>query len=161
MRVILLGLTGIVMFLAVPSFAQQSDSAAVARYKTLWQSNWDSALSFRDFQYDLKYADAKNLGFEKGVCRRDPSSVIKIGDLYYIWYTYFKGMRRPVGFEAADETHRAVTWDLCTIWYATSPDGIHWTEQGEAVPLGPKRAFDDRSVFTADILVADGKYYLF
>jgi hypothetical protein len=70
---------------------------------------------------------------------------------------HFKDMRKPVGFEAADETHRAMTWDRCTIGYATSPDEIHLTVQGEAVPLGPKGAFDDRSVFTADILVADGK----
>jgi glycosyl hydrolase family 43 len=133
----------------------------VSRYKTLWQSNWDTPLSYRDFQYELQYTEAKGLGFETGVGRRDPSGVIKIGGLYYVWYTYFKDMNPPVGFEKADETSRAVTWDLCTIWYATSPDGVNWTEKGEAVPLGPKGQFDDRSVFTPDILVAEGKYYLF
>ena len=30
--------------------AQEPASAAVQRYKKLWQSNWDNPLSFRDFQ---------------------------------------------------------------------------------------------------------------
>jgi len=160
-KAVLLAFAVISTFLPCSGYAQKQENAAVARYKNLWLSNRDSSLSFRDFQYELKYTEAEGLGFEKGICRRDPSSVIKVGNLYYIWYTYFKDLNKPVGFEAADETRRAVTWDLCTIRYATSPDGVHWTEQGEAVPLGPKGAFDDRSVFTADVLVADGKYYLF
>ena len=39
--------------------------------------------------------------------RRDPSDVIKVGDLFYVWYS--KGKISP-GYDA-------------TLWYATSPDG--------------------------------------
>ena len=141
--------------------AEEPQSAAVERFKKLSEFNRGNPLSLRDFQYELKYTEASGLGFEKGVCRHDPSSVVKIDDLYYVWYTHFEDMRPPLGFERADATSRAVTWDLCNIWYATSPDGVNSTEQGEAVPLGPKGEFDDRSVFTADILVAEDKYYLF
>jgi len=29
--------------------------------------------------------------YEKGIIRRDPSAVIKIGDTYYVWYTKGSG----------------------------------------------------------------------
>ncbi|MDF7806436.1 family 43 glycosylhydrolase [Pontiellaceae bacterium B12219] len=85
------------------------------------------------------------IGPDKVVSRRDPSDVIKVGDLYYVWYS-----RGPVktGYNA-------------TVWYATSPDGINWTEQGEAVAKGAAGAWDEASVFTPNILVAEGKYWLF
>lgn len=48
--------------------------------------------------------------------RRDPSDIIKVDELYYVWYS--KGPIKP-GYDA-------------TVWYATSPDGYEWTEQGQA-----------------------------
>ena len=51
------------------------------------------------------------IGKEQGVMRRDPSDIIKVDDLYYVWYS--KGPLRT-GYDA-------------TIWYATSPDGVNWT----------------------------------
>lgn len=85
------------------------------------------------------------IGPDESVSRRDPSDVIKVGDLYYVWYS-----RGPVktGYNA-------------TVWYATSPDGLNWTEKGEAVAKGPTGAWDEASVFTPNILVAEGKYWLF
>ncbi|MCM2375193.1 family 43 glycosylhydrolase [Aporhodopirellula aestuarii] len=85
------------------------------------------------------------IGPDKKVSRRDPSDVIKVGDLYYVWYS-----RGPVktGYDA-------------TVWYATSSDGVNWTEQGEAVAKGETGAWDEASVFTPNILVAEGKYWLF
>ncbi len=50
---------------------------------------------------------------------------------------------------------------MCSIYYATSTDGINWKEQGASVKPGPDGEFDDRSVFTPDILVYEGKYYLY
>ena len=92
-----------------------------------------------------KTSPAKNLGPEKGVMRRDPSDIIKVDNLYYVWYT--KGSKHS-GYDA-------------TIWYATSPDGHIWNEKGEALPRGPEGCWDEQSVFTPNILVADGKYWLF
>ncbi len=79
------------------------------------------------------------------VMRRDPSDVIRAGKRYYLWYT--KGAVAH-GYDA-------------TIWYATSPDGRTWSEQGEALARGGAGAWDEQSVFTPNILVAEGKYWLF
>ena len=50
--------------------------------------------------------------------RRDSSDVIKVGELYYVWYP--KGKISP-RYDAA-------------VWYATSKDGVNWTEKRQ--PLG-------------------------
>jgi len=91
------------------------------------------------------------IGREAGVCRRDPSDVIRVGDTYYVWYSKVaKGAPLyPSGYFA-------------TIWYATSKDeGRHWTEQGEAVGKGAPGTFESHGVFTPNILFHDGKYYLY
>ena len=91
------------------------------------------------------------IGHEPGVCRRDPSDVIKVGDTYYVWYSkVMRGQRLyPSGYAAS-------------VWYATSTDdGQSWAEQGEAVGKGPKGTFDSHGVFTPNILAHGGKYYLY
>jgi hypothetical protein len=93
----------------------------------------------------VRYSPAKGLGPEKGVMRRDPSDIIRIGSLYYVWYTK---SRVAHGYDA-------------TIWYATSPDGRTWTEKGEALPRGSRGSWDAQSVFTPNILKVRGRYYLF
>ncbi|MDF7799614.1 family 43 glycosylhydrolase [Pontiellaceae bacterium B1224] len=85
------------------------------------------------------------IGVENGVMRRDPSDVIKVGDLYYIWYS--KG-KLKTGYDA-------------TVWFASSPDGLNWTEQGMALAKGEPGSWDAGSVFTPNILVAEGRYWLF
>jgi hypothetical protein len=47
------------------------------------------------------------------------------------------------------------------VCYATSRDGCRWDEQGLAVGKGPQGAWDEHGVFTPNILVFDGKYYLY
>ncbi|MGD7654597.1 MAG: family 43 glycosylhydrolase [Verrucomicrobiales bacterium] len=94
----------------------------------------------------LAHSDLGGIGAEKGVMRRDPSDIIKVGDLYYVWYS--KGPKTS-GYDA-------------TVWYATSKDGREWTEKGMAVDKNPQAgAWDEASVFTPNILVAEGKYWLF
>ena len=86
------------------------------------------------------------IGEEDKVSRRDPSDVIKVDDLFYVWYS-----RGPVktGYNA-------------TVWYATSQDGVNWTEKAQAVGKSKVTgAWDEASVFTPNILVAEGKYWLF
>jgi len=89
--------------------------------------------------------ELSGIGAEHKVMRRDPSDVIKVGDLYYVWYS--KGPISP-GYDA-------------TVWYATSKDGVEWVEKGEAVAKGEAGSWEGASVFTPNILAADGKYYLF
>ncbi len=93
----------------------------------------------------VQRTNLSGIGEEAGVMRRDPSDVIKVGDLYYVWYS--KG---PIatGYDA-------------TVWYATSPDGFDWTEQGMALDKGSEGSWEGASVFTPNILVAEGKYWLF
>ena len=83
---------------------------------------------------------------EEGVTRRDPSPVIRVGDTFYAWYS------------RTTETAHGYT---ASVWYATSPDGRAWTEQGEALPKGPEGAFDEHAVFTPTILRAGDRFYLF
>jgi len=95
----------------------------------------------------MVYSEAQGIGQENGVMRRDPSDIIKVADLYYVWYS--KGPKSS-GYDA-------------TVWYATSLDGHTWTEKGMAVGKGEpgSGSWDEASVFTPNILVAKGKYYLF
>jgi beta-xylosidase len=84
---------------------------------------------------------------QTGFLRRDNSDIIKVGDLYYVWYSK---MRQFVPDQNL----------LSTVWYATSPDGQVWTEQGESIPLGDEGSWEDVATFTPGILVAENKYYL-
>lgn len=94
------------------------------------------------------YQAAKGIGKDSIYNRRDNSDVIKVGNTYYVWYTR---MNAPItsGYRG-------------TIWYATSGDeGYTWKEQGMALGLGKEGEFDSHSVFTPNIVVYKGKYYLY
>ncbi len=99
-----------------------------------------------------------DLAYEEGVIRRDPSALLKIDGMYYVWYT--KGEGETAGFGSEDSSKKVFPWDLTEVWYATSRDGWEWKEQGLAVGRGPDGAYDDRAVFTPEIFAHDGKYYL-
>ncbi|WP_411827524.1 family 43 glycosylhydrolase [Luteolibacter sp. AS25] len=94
---------------------------------------------------EISYTELENIGLQDGVMRRDPSDIIKVGDLFYLWYS--KGNIAP-GYDA-------------TVWYATSPDGMNWTEKGEVLGKGEAGTWEGASVFTPNILVAEGRYWLF
>ncbi|MCM2369113.1 family 43 glycosylhydrolase [Aporhodopirellula aestuarii] len=82
--------------------------------------------------------------------RRDPSAVIQVNGKYYVWYSY----------SLTHDTKKLAPWDLNDLYFATSTDGETWEEQGPAVTRGPESSFDHRSVFTTEIFVHDGVYYL-
>ncbi len=94
---------------------------------------------------NYRIREITGIGHEKGVARQDPSNVIKVGDLYYAWYT-----RRKTGVHPY----------ASTVYYATSKDGLAWTERGEAIGKGPKGAWDSFGVITPYVAVVEGKYYL-
>ena len=95
---------------------------------------------------------------EPGMVRRDPSAVIQVDDLYHVWYS--KSTGPSMGFGTGDLQAKTFPWDYCDIWHATSRDGHHWEEEGLAVSRGEAGDYDDRSVFTPEILAHEGKYYL-
>ncbi|MEH6605511.1 MAG: family 43 glycosylhydrolase [Pseudomonadales bacterium] len=138
--------------------AEQNLSTAMQRYHDTWGGKNPAD---NEFYSSFRYQPAKGLGYEKGISRRDPSPIIKVGDTYYVYYTRTEQGPKPVGYEKADETTPANTWDLASIYYASSTDTYSWTEQGLAVGRGPQGEFDDRSVFTPGILVWKEKYYLY
>jgi len=114
-----------------------------------------------EFFSAFRYSPVSEIGVEVGVTRRDPSKVIQVDGLFYVWYSRRQTDERWLGISRASETRPAWDWDMADIWYATSRDGFHWEERGPAVQRGQPGSFDDRSVFTPDILVVDGKYYLY
>ncbi len=95
---------------------------------------------FNGFRYSAAVA------FEDGVTRRDPSPVIQVDGMYYVWYS---------------RTEESADGYSASIWYSASPDGVTWSEEGEALPKGAEGTFDEHAVFTPTILVSAGKYYLF
>ncbi|MBC8471956.1 MAG: family 43 glycosylhydrolase [Planctomycetes bacterium] len=111
---------------------------------------WFCSFRKQDLKGDFQY--------EEGVIRRDPTAVILVGDTYYVWYT--KGHGKAYGFGTGDPSKKVFPWDLTEIWYATSKDGWDWKERGLAVGRGSEGSYDDRAVFTPEILAHNGKYYL-
>ena len=133
-------------------------SLSMRRYIDFWGQKEPSK---NEFYSSFSYYPLKGLEYEKGISRRDPSSIIKVNGLYYVYYTRSQRSGPPVGYKKATKTLPANTWDLCDIFYATSKDMINWQEQGISVSRGSIGSFDDRSVFTPDIMVYKGKYYLY
>lgn len=86
------------------------------------------------------------MAYEPGVTRRDPSPVIRVGDIYFVWYS--KSLTDSSGYNA-------------TIFFATSTDGLIWRECGEALGRGAKGAWDEHAVFTPTILAAENRFYLY
>ncbi len=112
-----------------------------------------------DWYIQFQTHDLKgDLAYEAGVVRRDPSAIIRENGKYYVWYSRSVGPSQ--GFGGDVENDKVWPWDRCDIWYATSVDGVTWKEEGLAVARGEKGAYDDRSVFTVEIMKHDGKYYL-
>ncbi|MCF7364426.1 glycosyl hydrolase [Vibrio sp. A1-b2] len=98
-----------------------------------------------------------DFAYQEGVIRRDPTAVIQVDDLYHCWYT--KGEGETKGF-TGNPDDKVFPWDKTEVWHATSVDGITWEEQGAAIQVGKPGSYDDRAVFTPEVLVHEGLYYL-
>lgn len=156
----LIRLITLLLALVLLSACNEKENYESAAYKRFKENNLRYE-KFSEFYTKFRTKKITGIGFQEGVARRDPSSIIKVDGLYYVWYTRTPEGIPVVGFSEANDTLRAYPWDLADIYYATSPDGYDWTEQGKAVSRGEKGAYDGRTVFTPDILVANGKYYLY
>lgn len=106
---------------------------------------------FSNIEY--KFTDVKGIGYEKGVTRRDPSDVMKVGQTYYVYYTKIP--------DAEPKYWGAGYWGA-SVWCAKSEDeGFSWTEVGEMLRVGERGKWDSQAVFTPNIFHANGKYYLY
>lgn len=122
--------------------------------ESLWAGGASAALlRAQELQSpQFRYTLLEGLGPERGITRRDPSDVIRVHGVYYVWYTK---VRQGPGVFAYPSGYSG------TIWYATSRDALHWTERGESLSKGRMDDFDGGGVFTPNVLVARGRYYLF
>ena len=149
-----------------PSAAKPADrplSRATHRLYDKWGRYQDSA---SEFYTTFKYSRISGIGKEKGVTRRDPTTVLRIDGTYFVWYTRRKtdkdrNIRNMPPFQEQTWDSPVYDWDLAEIWYATSSDGFDWQEQGVAVSRGPRDAYDGRSVFTPDVLMTNDRFYLY
>ena len=107
-------------------------------------------------QADFTYQPVTGIGREEGVCRRDPSDVIQVGDAWYVWYT------KVVKRDTRPGRHGYPSGYQGSVFFAVSTDaGRTWAEKGEAVPKGVPGAFDSTATFTPNILVWAGRYWLY
>ena len=105
----------------------------------------------------FRYQEARGIGREEGVTRRDPSDIIKVGDTYYVWYTKVEHNTLPFEFQRL-----RISGYVGTIWYATSTDeGRTWKEQAMALGRGHEGEYDSFAVFTPNIVRFGDKYYLY
>jgi hypothetical protein len=92
------------------------------------------------------------IAHEPGVTRRDPSDVIRVDDTYYVWYSKVAKKPDVWGYPSGYSAE---------LFYASSPDGLKWTEQDRALGKGRAGGWDEHGVFTPNVLVAGGRFYLF
>lgn len=107
-------------------------------------------------EFDVKELKG-DFAYQEGVIRRDPTAVILVDGLYHCWYT--KGEGETKGF-TDNPDDKVFPWDKTEVWHATSKDSITWEEQGPAIQAGEPGQYDDRAVFTPEVLEHQGKYYL-
>jgi hypothetical protein len=120
--------------------------------------NKDISVVKADFaNRSFRFQPAKGLGRTEGITRRDPSDVIRLGDTYFVWYTYVNQSELPARLKRL-----GASGYVGTIWYAVSKDKGHtWTERGEALGTGPAGAFDSFAVFTPNVVTFSGCYWLY
>ncbi|WP_341227892.1 family 43 glycosylhydrolase [uncultured Arcticibacterium sp.] len=112
----------------------------------------------------FKYTEVKGFDYNNAdgtITRRDPSKVIFANGKYYVWYTHRETSTPPQGAQKSSDVIPSSDWDLAEIWYASSTDGFTWKEEGVAIKRPEKPLVGWRSVTTPDILVWEGKYYLY
>ncbi len=133
-------------------------SAAVARLYDQWNPHEDRG---NELYSNFKYSPVEGLERKATISRRDPSKVLLIDGVYHVWYTCRKTAGIPAGKKATD-TIPSFDWDLCDLWHATSTDGWTWTEDEKpAVTRLAKPGYGWRSISTTDVLIWEGKYYLY
>ena len=106
---------------------------------------------FNNVEYS--FTEIMGIGYEKGVTRRDPSDVMKVGQTYYVYYTKVPN---------AEPRYWGAGYWGASVWCAKSEDeGFTWTEVGQMLDVGENGKWDSQAVFTPNIFFADGKYYLY
>ena len=106
------------LILASCSTAEESESKKRSASYQRFREGRIKYEQFNEFHSIMKTSTVTGIGFEKGVARRDPTGVIKIGDLFYVWYTRPPTGIPVVGHGKGSDTLRAYPWDLADIWFS-------------------------------------------
>ena len=94
---------------------------------------WDSKAEYEnEFYTRFKYSGPEGFPDDGFISGRDPSKVIKVGDLYYVYNTCRNTGNSVVASGKDDEKTPSTDWDLADIYVATSRDGFTWEERGAA-----------------------------
>ncbi|MHC4891173.1 MAG: glycoside hydrolase family protein, partial [Planctomycetota bacterium] len=105
----------------------------------------------------LDFPNYKGVGKQQNITRRDPSDIIKLGDTYFLYYTYVDQNELPQNLK-----HLKASGYVGIIWYATSKnEGLHWAEHGPALEKGKPGTFDSFAVFAPNIVRFDNRYWLY
>ena len=75
------------------------------RYLEQWGQTEPSQ---NEFYTSFSYYPLKGLEYEEGVSRRDPSTIIKIKDTYYVYYTRSSKTVAPVGYKKATKQYQQI-----------------------------------------------------
>lgn len=143
---------------------QRPDMPLSRAMERLYANYSEPSYWWNELYSQFRYTPLEGLDYNDGdgtLTRRDPSKIVKANGKYYVWYTRRSTPTPPRGPQGGSDTLPSFDWDLSEIWYATSADGFVWQEQGPAVPRPPRPHAGWRSVSTPDILVWQGRYYLY
>lgn len=106
---------------------------------------------------NFTFREVAGIGKQAGITRRDPSDIIKVGDEYFVYYTYVDQKKLPARLKRL-----RISGYVGTVWYATSKSEVcNWIERGPALGTGKAGAFDSFAVFTPNIVKFDNRYYLY
>jgi len=106
---------------------------------------------------DFTFHEVPGIGKQAGITRRDPSDVIKIGDEYFVYYTYVDQEKLPSNLKRL-----RTSGYVGVIWYAASKnEGRDWAEKGPALGTGKAGSFDSFAVFTPNIVKFENRYYFY
>lgn len=133
-------------------------SAAMARLYDVWNPYEDRG---NELFSNFHYSRLAGFALEPNVSRRDPSKIIRVEGAYYVYYTCRRTGAPPACREGASDTVPSADWDLADIWVARSADGFTWEELGPVTERPRKGEYGWRTNCTPDILVWQGKYYLY
>ena len=107
---------------------------------------------------DFKESDVEGIGYEPGVHRRRSKQCAEMSAIYIM--SGIQNLQESMWDSIQVMKTQKYSLGFCDIWYAVSKDGYKWEEKGIAVARGEKGEYDDRSVFTPEVLEYEGKYYL-
>ena len=87
-------------------------SPAIKRMYDHWNPYEDRS---NELYSNFKYTPLQGLELKPEISRRDPSKILKIDDIYHVWYTYRNSRALPAGPKGATSTIPSVSYTHLTL----------------------------------------------